>query len=48
MKNDNMTRISFRISVEEKEALLALAARNDLTLSQVIRRAIKNMLGPPR
>lgn len=36
-----MTKISFRISNEEKEQLIEFAAENDLTISQVIRRAVK-------
>ena len=39
-----MTKISFRISIDEKEELLKFAEINDLTISQIIRRAVKQFL----
>ena len=42
--NEEMTKTSFRLSVAEKEALDKHAADNDLSVSQVIRRAIRQYL----
>lgn len=39
-----MKNITFRISDEEREKLEAFARDNDLSLSQVIRKAIKEFL----
>lgn len=39
-----MAKMSVRIKVEEKDALMKYADDNDLTMSQVIRRAIKEFL----
>ena len=39
-----MTKISFRISIDEKEMLMKFAENNDLTISQIIRRAVKQFL----
>jgi predicted DNA-binding protein len=39
-----MTTIGIRISMYEKERLRAIAAQNDLTVSQIIRNLIKNFL----
>ena len=39
-----MTSITIRISTEEKEKIERLAKENDLTLSQVVRKAIKEFL----
>lgn len=39
-----MTRVSFRLSEEEKEELEILAAQEDLTVSQIIRRACRDYL----
>lgn len=39
-----MTSISIRLSAEEKEALAQYAVEQDLTMSQVVRRAIKEFL----
>ena len=39
-----MTSISIRIDESEKEAIQKYAKDNDLTVSQVIRRAIKEFL----
>ena len=39
-----MTSITIRISTEEKEKIEQLAKENDLTLSQVVRKAIKEFL----
>ena len=44
MAKDDMTKISFRISIDEKEALMEFAENNDLTISQIIRRAVKQFL----
>lgn len=46
MKEDSnvMTKMSVRIQQEEKDALIEYANDNDLTMSQVIRRAIKEFL----
>lgn len=42
----NVTAISVKITAEEKEALKSYCEENDLTMSQVIRRAIKKYLEP--
>lgn len=39
-----MTTISIRIEENEKEALQKYAKENDLTVSQVVRKAIKQLL----
>lgn len=39
-----MTTVSVRLSDEEKLALLEYARQNDLSMSQVIRKAIKILL----
>jgi predicted transcriptional regulator len=39
-----MSTISIRISEEEKEAIMKYAKENDLTMSQVMRKAIKEFL----
>ena len=36
--------ISIRLSAEEKEALAKYAQEHDLTMSQVVRRALKDFL----
>ena len=41
MEKDVMTTITIRISQKEKERLQKIAKGKDLTLSQVIRKAIK-------
>ncbi len=38
------TNITVRLSVEEKNALLKYAEEQDLTMSQVVRRALKEFL----
>lgn len=38
------TNITVRLSVEEKETLLKYAEEQDLTMSQVVRRALKEFL----
>jgi predicted transcriptional regulator len=43
-KNEQMTKTSFRLSVAEKETLDKYALENDLRVSQVIRRAIRQYL----
>lgn len=42
--SDSATRITIRIGAEEKEILWEYAQENDLTISQVIRRAIKEFI----
>ena len=42
--SEEMTKTSFRLNVAEKQALDAYAANNDLSVSQVIRRAIRQYL----
>ena len=42
--NEEMTKTSFRLSVAEKEALDKHATENDLSVSQIIRRAIRQYL----
>lgn len=45
MENNNeMGKMSIRIDAEDKAALAAYAKENDLTMSQVIRRIIKDFL----
>lgn len=39
-----MTSITIRISQEEKDTLEQIAKENDLSLSQVVRKAIKEFL----
>lgn len=41
MEKDVMTTISIRISQKEKDRLQEIARGQDLTLSQIIRKAIK-------
>ena len=41
---DDMGKMSIRIDLEDKEALVQYAKDNDLTVSQVIRRMIKEFL----
>lgn len=43
-RRDDMTKVSFRISIEEKNILMKYAEENDLTISQVIRRSVKKFL----
>ena len=44
MSKEEVTRISFRLSVEEKDRLMEYCETNDLNMSQVIRKAIKELL----
>lgn len=44
MENNEMGKMSIRIDAEDKIALAAYAKANDLTMSQVIRRIIKDFL----
>lgn len=44
MKTEITTTMSIRISLEEKEKLQQLAKANDLSLSQLVRKAIKEYL----
>ena len=39
-----MASITIRLDEKEKEILIAMAQKNDLSLSQVVRRAIKEYL----
>jgi len=39
-----MASITIRLDEKEKEILIAMAQKNDLSLSQVVRRAIKEFL----
>ena len=41
---DEMGKMSIRIDLEDKEALAKYAKENDLTMSQLIRRMIKEFL----
>lgn len=41
---NDLTTISIRLSEEEKKALQKFAKEHDLTISQVVRRAIKDLL----
>lgn len=43
-RREDMTKVSFRLSLEEKEKLMQFAEENDLTISQVIRRSVKKFL----
>lgn len=42
--NEEVTKLSLRIGIEEKELIAKYAEENDLSMSQVIRRAIKQFL----
>jgi predicted transcriptional regulator len=41
MGKENMTTVSIRISQEEKDKLQELAKNNDLSMSQIIRKALR-------
>lgn len=41
MGKENMTTVSIRISQEEKDKLQGLAKNNDLSMSQIIRKALR-------
>lgn len=43
-RREDMTKVSFRISVDEKNELMKFAEDNDLTISQIIRRSVKMFL----
>ncbi len=43
-RREDMTKVSFRISVDEKNELMKFAEENDLTISQIIRRSVKMFL----
>lgn len=43
-RGDFMTTISIRLDEKEKEALQDLAKRRDMTVSQLVRRAIKDYI----
>lgn len=43
-RSDYMTTISVRISEEEKQKLEQLAKKEDLSMSQIIRKALKEYL----
>jgi len=40
-----MAQIAIRLSEQEKEELAANASANDLTISQILRKLIRNYLG---
>ncbi len=44
VKEEKMEKIGFRCSAEEKQALAAVAKREDLSLSQVVRKACRDFL----
>lgn len=43
-EKEEVTKLSLRISAEEKEAIAKYAEANDLSMSQVIRKAVKLFL----
>lgn len=43
-RRDDMTKVSFRVSIDEKNKLTKFAEENDLTISQIIRRSVKMFL----
>lgn len=43
-RREDMTKVSFRISIDEKNELMKFAEDNDLTISQIIRRSVKMFL----
>lgn len=43
-RKEDMNKVSFRISASEKEMLVKYAEENDLTVSQIVRRAVKKYL----
>ena len=44
MAKEEITKISFRLSIEEKDKLVEYCEANDLNMSQVIRKAIREFL----
>lgn len=44
MADNKYSTISVRITAEEKEALQKYCEENELTMSQVIRKALKNLI----
>ena len=44
MAKENYSTVSVRLTTEEKDSLIAYCENNDLTMSQVIRKAIKEYL----
>lgn len=44
MADNKYSTISVRITTEEKEALQKYCEENELTMSQVIRKALKNLI----
>lgn len=44
VRRDDMTKVSFRVSIDEKNKLTKFAEENDLTISQIIRRSVKMFL----
>ena len=44
MPKENYSTVSVRITTEEKENLMHFCDNNDITMSQVIRKAIKEYL----
>lgn len=43
--NKNYSTLSVRVSAEEKEILMQYCKENDLSMSQVLRKALKNLIG---
>ncbi len=41
---EEMTTLSLRLSKDEKEAIMQYAQEHDLSMSQVIRKAVKDLL----
>ena len=44
MKDNKLTTVSFRITQEEKEQLLQFCKDNEMTLSQLARKAVKEYI----
>lgn len=42
--NKNYSTLSVRVSAQEKEALMQYCEQNDLSMSQVLRKAIKQII----
>lgn len=43
-RRTDVTKVSFRVSIDEKNELARFAESQDLTVSQVVRRAVKRFL----
>lgn len=44
MAKDNYSTLSVRISTEEKEKLMKYCEENDVSISQVLRKAIRDLI----